>query len=391
MEQPLLNPRARRRLQKVFSMTLALSTVFWLSGIATLLPVIAAQTPHKDGDLIRAGSAAGSRVYVVKHVGSTLYKRWMPTVGHIKAYGHLARRWATPGNGVVNVNQETIDGHTTSQLTWVGDSPIVAGAKVYWISADGTTKQWVNMSAAAFKACGYTFASVFTISTREGALYTTGADITSCGTPTPTPTGTSTPTPTTGGSLSVTLASDTPAAGVAPESAQVNFTKVNLTATNGNVKVTSMTIVRGALADDDAFSGVVVVDVATGVIIGSEKTLGSDHKAKVTTDFIVSSGTTKSVFLAGVMPASNDANAGQVATLGLDAITVDSASTLSVSLPITGNTQTINGTLAIGSVSTANGGLVPAASTQRVGVANYTFTAIKLTAGSVEDVKLKYI
>ncbi len=387
MQTSFIKEKTRRRLQKAFSVTLAVTTMVWVSGIASILPAFAAMTPHKDGDLIRA--QGGTKVYVVKHVGSALYKRWMPSIAHIKAYGHLARRWAQPGNGVVSVNQETIDGHTVSQLTWVGDSPVQSGAKVYWISDDGKTKSWVNMSAAAFKACGWSFASVFTISTKEGALYTNAADTTTCPGGTPAP-GT-TPSPKTGGSLQVSLASDTPASGIAPESAQANFTKVNLSATGGDVQVTGITVVRGGLSDDDAFSGIVLVDAATGVLIGSEKTLGSDHKAKFTTNFIVKNGTSMGVFVAGVMPSDNDANAGQVGSLGVDTVTVDSASTVSGSFPITGNTQTINSTLAVGSVTTANGGLVPSASTQRVGVSNYVFTAIKLTAGSVEDVSISYI
>jgi len=75
-------------------------------------------------------------------------------------------------------------------------------------------------------------------------------------------------TPTaTGGTLSVKLAADTPAAGTAPKGvARLPFTYVDMTATGGDVVVDSLTVQRGGIAQDTVFADLTfLVDGAQGL------------------------------------------------------------------------------------------------------------------------------
>ncbi|PIS40651.1 MAG: hypothetical protein COT26_02215, partial [Candidatus Kerfeldbacteria bacterium CG08_land_8_20_14_0_20_43_14] len=100
----------------------------------------------------------------------------------------------------------------------------------------------------------------------------------------------------------------------------------------------------------------------------------------------IPANTTKSYYLSANMPATLDAYAGQVAALSL--VSVGTTATISGVLPITGNGQTINATLAIGSAAITVGSLDPisASASKEVGTTNFNFAALKVTAGSAEDV-----
>ena len=64
------------------------------------------------------------------------------------------------------------------------------------------------------------------------------------------------------------------------ERARLPYTKVTLTAGSQDVTVTGITVERTGLANDAAFSGVVLMDDA-GMQLGIAKTFNSDHKATV--------------------------------------------------------------------------------------------------------------
>ena len=78
---------------------------------------------------------------------------------------------------------------------------------------------------------------------------------------------------------------------------------------------------------------------------------------------------------------------GQVAYLSL--VAVNTSATVNGTLPITGTGQTINETLTIGSVTKARGPLDPGATASKeIGITGYTFSSIRITAGSEEKVRL---
>lgn len=195
-----------------------------------------------------------------------------------------------------------------------------------------------------------------------------------------------------GTGLTVIAPAAQPAATLAPKgAARVPFVRAVLTASaDGDITVKSITVERQGLADDAAFSGVVLID-EDGTQIGLEKTLSSTHRAVLTGPFVVKAGTSKTVTVAGNMASSLTNQAGQVAKLAIVAVDAGNAQ-VNASLPIVGNGMTMNDTLSIGTVTMSRGVTDPgAANTKEVGTKGYVFAAVRATAGSAEDVVLESI
>ena len=196
-----------------------------------------------------------------------------------------------------------------------------------------------------------------------------------------------------GTGLTVTKAADQPANSLAPENAaRVPFTKILLTAGNdGPVTVSSVVVERQGLAADTSFSGIVLMN-EDGTLIGIEKTLNSEHRATVGTDFTIPAGTTKTVIVGANMDTTGNLATESGDTPSLAVVAVNTAATVRGTFPIVGATHTVNNSLSIGSVTQSRGSLDPGANqTKEVGVTGYTFSSVKFTAGSVEDLTLKSI
>lgn len=191
---------------------------------------------------------------------------------------------------------------------------------------------------------------------------------------------------TTTGGLTISAATQ-PTATLAPKSAsRVPFTKITLTAGGGDVTVTGVNVERTGLANDAAFSGIVLLD-EDGTQLGIAKTFNSDHKAVVGDTFTIRSGQSKTLTIAGNMASDQTSYAGQIAYLTVNG--VNTSSTVSGNLPITGAGHTINNSLTIGSVTNNRGNIDPNTSvTKNVGTTGYTFSSVRFTAGSAEKVKL---
>lgn len=226
----------------------------------------------------------------------------------------------------------------------------------------------------------------------------TRAKLSSLSVVTPAPTPTTPTTPTTpvvvpqGTGLTVTLAAVQPVAALAPRDAtRIPFTKVNLTASaDGDVTVSSVTVRRTGLSADAAFAGLVLLDEA-GIQLGLEKTLNSNHEAVLGEALTVKAGTTKTLTVSA-RRAGSGSRGGQTASFDVVSIKT-SADVFGLDVPLRGATHTINETLTIGSlVSPAVGPLDPGGSqTKEIGTSGYTFSAIKLTAGSAEKIRLMSI
>ncbi len=188
-------------------------------------------------------------------------------------------------------------------------------------------------------------------------------------------------------------------AGVQPTNAlavanasRVPFTRVTLTAGNdGDVVVNSVQVQRTGLGSDAAFAGVVLVDEATGMQIGTAKTFNSNHQAAVGQTMTIPRGTSKTFLVAGNMQASLSAYSGEAPALSV--VGVNTSATVSGSLPITGATHVINSTLSVGSMTLAASSAFSANAnaTKEIGTTAHKFTGFRLTAGSAEDVRLKSI
>jgi hypothetical protein len=126
--------------------------------------------------------------------------------------------------------------------------------------------------------------------------------------------------------------------------------------------------------------------------MGISKTLNSNHQAVVGGTFTVNAGQTRTLTVAANMDtvANLTDDAGNVAMFSV--VGVNSTGAVSGTLPITGAAHTINAALTIGSVTMSRGALDPgAAQTKEVGTVGYTFSSVKVTAGSAEKVWLSHI
>lgn len=355
-----MSKKHKARLQKAVSVITSLTTVLWLSGAAMLMPFAAKAVVISEGDLIRGPD--GIKVYIVNANG---YKRHIFNPAVFDLYGHL--KWSN----IKSVDQATLDSYTISDIyRAAGDY------KVYQTADDGV-KKWFDMTAEQFVAKGYNWNQVFVVNASERDYYSTGSSITYSA-------------PVVAGGLTVALASDTAAAGVIAENAaRVPFTKVNLTAgSDADVKITSMVVERKGQADDAVFDSLILIDGTDQTQIGLAQSLNALHTVTFDEAITVAKGTTKSLTIAGNMVASLDNYTGQVASLSLKSIAT--TATLSGALPITGNSMTMNSNLSIGAVTATIGSLDPgAAVTKEVGTKAYAFAAVKLTAGSVEDITIE--
>ena len=370
-----------KKIQRPISILTSITTIAWLSGIALLAP-IGVGAAIIDGDIVSpdAEFIEGDvtyypyDVFIVKIVGTKTFKRLILNPEVFESYGHL--EW---GN-IQTISADTVDGYTTSDLVReLNDS------KVYKLTPDGDvgTKGWVNMTAAEFESEGYDWDSIYVINVTDRDNYTTGADVAIGEAPVVST-----------GILSATLAADTPAASIAVQSAaRLAFTKVNLTATDGDVIVDSLVVQRVGLANDSNFSSLDIIDADTNLPLNNtSKTFNSLHKATFTDDFTVANGTTRSIILAGNMAASLTAYAGEIPALALAEITLKGDATTNATLPLTGNSMTINSTITIGSATVQRGAYTNATSSSiQVGKEDYTFFSFQVAAGSVEKIEFSQV
>lgn len=209
------------------------------------------------------------------------------------------------------------------------------------------------------------------------------------------PPGTTPPVVPVGTGLTVSAAAQ-PAAMLFPLSAaRVPFTKINFTAGyDGAVTVNSLVVQRGGPSVDADVASVVLLD-ENGNQVGLSKTLNSAHQVTLSEAFVVPAGQTRTMTLAANRPATDGDSSGAGAVFTLSLVAVNTSATVSGSLPIVGTAQTGNSGLTIGSITNARGSLDPSAQaggvSKNVGTTGYTFSSIKVTAGSTEDVLIKSI
>ncbi len=181
-------------------------------------------------------------------------------------------------------------------------------------------------------------------------------------------------------------ASNQPSDTLAPGgAARVPFTRVTFMAGATDVVVDSITVERQGSAVDATFSGVVLLD-ENGQQIGIAKTLNSNHQSNVGEPFTVKAGMSKTVTIAGNMSdvSTYDGQKPMLAVVG-----INTSATISGTLPISGAAHTYNSGLAIGTATVARGLLDPNNTVNKpIGTSGYTFSAVRVTAGSQEKIRL---
>jgi hypothetical protein len=338
----------KKTLRKVVSSLTMLATVVSMSGIMALSSVNIAAAAVVDGSLIKSNATnsdgtptvASLDVYIVKLVGTKMFKRLIlnPTV--FESYGHL--NWGD----IQTVSQAVMDEYTTSSLVRVDTDP---AEKVFAMAPDGDigSKSWVNLTATDFLSlpASENGDSIYTINAVDGGNYTAVADVTTVAELTTFyTTGVLpgvTPVPTTG-ALAVALSASTPASANTYEGSDgVLFSKINFTAGDAAAIVTGMTVKRTGVGSYQDFNNVwLVVD---GIRRGSVKSLNSADEASLlfsaeTNKVTVNAGATKTFELWASMGTTN-AVAGDANALGITA--VSTASTVT-GLPVYGNVMNMS-------------------------------------------------
>ncbi len=388
-------------IKKFLTYSLVVTTMVWSVGLlATPLAVGAASS----GDLIKlqcsTGAGTNDPCKAVYYLGADNKRYVFPNQPTYLT-------WYSNFNGVKIVSQTEMSsyaiGGNVTYRPGVKLVKITTDPKVYAVAANGTLR-WVTTGDIATALFGSTWNKmVEDVSDAFFVNYTIGADITAASQYDKTAEMNNASTinddkniggpVSSGSSLTVALASDTPATGiVVANSINNKFTKVNLTASaDGNIVIDQLKVRRGGtIASDAAFSSLAIIDAATGKRIGDTKTLNSEHVATFNEDITIAAGTTKSIYLAGNMASSLASQAGEIPSLDLAAVVL-AGGTVVGSLPVIGNYQNINGTISIGQLTLSNGSNNPSASTQKVGQTDYIVSGFKLSNGSVEDFKVSSV
>ena len=428
--------------KKVFTIAVVFATVCWSMGLAAVMPAFAATI--SAGDLIKASGAA---VYYYGADGmrytfptQDVYMSWYEDFSAVKTItdAELAaidmggNATIRPGTKLVKITTDPktyavemggvlrhIESEAAALALYGADwaSMIVDVDDTLWFNyqrtgsaldgsanSNGSLVKYVGsdtiyliedgmkraVSSDAFAANMFQTMNVLTIS--DTITYSDGTGLTGEESDITNVAGGASAVVPVGGGLTVALAADTPASGiVVGGAARVPFTKINLTAGGGDVTVDHVIVQRTGLGNDNAFSSLDLIDAATGLPINTtSKSLNSTHQATFTKDFTVPAGTTRSLIVAGNMASSLTNYAGEVPSLTV--VEVSTNGSVSGSLPIAGNYQTLNGTISIGSATVSRGAYTNATSTSiEVGKTGYTFGSFQVAAGSAEAVSFSQV
>ncbi|MFA5391923.1 MAG: hypothetical protein WC331_10940, partial [Candidatus Omnitrophota bacterium] len=377
-----------KKFQKVVSLTTSVTTIVWLSGIAALAPMSAMAATIVEGDTIK--TADNPDVYIAKYVGAKKFKRLILNPQVFNSYGHLS--WSK----IKTVTQAEMDVFTTSDLVRaLGDS------KVYKLIPNGDvgTKQWVNMTAEAFTAAGYDWDSIYVINNTDRDNYTAGSDITGGTSTSPS---TSASTTAVSGSVTVSLASDTPAAATILSDgagtsldgqALIPALKLNFTApSDGAVTVTTLKLTRSGISADSDLDNVYLYD---GDSIISRLAEMQSISSKVITFsnsnglFTIPAGSTKTILVR--FDLNREATSGKTISIALNAAgdVSSNAGSVSGSFPLSSNVFTTATAIDFGAVKIA---VVAGGNSSSVdpGTTGFTAGQYQVTPAN-QSLQLKYL
>jgi len=375
--------------KRALTIGVAVTTIAWSIGVAALIPLSAQAATIASGDLIKASQPA---VYYYGNDG----KRYV--FPNEKTYF----TWYADFSSVKTITDAelaaiSIGGNVTYK-PGVKMVKITTDPKVYAVAANGSLR-WIQSEAIASALYGSAWNTmVQDVSDAFFVNYTTGANVTSSADFSPaTVTAAATSinsdkglTSAAAGQLSLSLASDTPAAASVPKSAySATFTKIILTSNGGTATITGLKVTRSNLGIDSNISQVRLL--ADGVQKGTAQSLNASHQAVFSlssTPITVSAGSPVILTLAADIAA---ATSYDMHVLGIAAATdITTSSTVSGSFPINGNIMTI-ANVAIGTATIIPGPLNASdAGYIDPNAVDYRFTQINITA-SGEDEKVTSI
>ncbi len=213
--------------------------------------------------------------------------------------------------------------------------------------------------------------------------------------PAPTPTPTPTPPQTGGAVVSIAPVSSQPASTLVPQNAaRVPFAQMSIIANpDQDVTIRSITVELRGFANTAALDRIMLID-ENKLQIGNTRSFNANRQAVFTESFTLARGTTRTITVAADAASSLSAYQGQSARVAVVAVEAQTSTQSAFQVPldtaIVGNDMTFNSTLSIGSLSANRGTTDPgSAQTKEVGGTNITFSAVRVTAGSEEDVLLE--
>lgn len=189
--------------------------------------------------------------------------------------------------------------------------------------------------------------------------------------------------------------SSQPASTLIPQNAaRVPFVQMSLIANpDQDVTIRSITVELRGFANTAALDRVMLID-ENRLQIGNTRSFNTNRQAVFTESFILAKGTTRTITAAADAVSSLSAYQGQSARIAVVAIEAETATQTAfpvpIDAPIVGNDMTFNSTLSIGSLNGNRGTTDPgSAQTKEVGGSTIIFAAVRVTAGSEEDVLLE--
>ena len=390
--------------KKVFTYTVVLSTIAWSIGLGALaLPLAASAAVVTPGDLLKGSGTAvyyygtDEQRYVFPYSAS--YDTWFADFDDVQTLSD-AELIAIPFGGNVTARPARLAQVVSMDSPWSVMDP-----KVYAVEQGGVLR-WVQTAEVATEIFGADWESQI-VAVPESLLtnYTIGSEVDEAddydlsaqqavesinedkglvegGTGE-------------AGTLSVALASDTPASASIPKSAaDVYFTSLDFTAGAEDVSITQLKVTRSGLGIDSNLSSIkVYID---DVQRGTSQTLGSTHMATftLTTNPIeVAANSTVSVVLGADIAAATAYDQHVLGIASVDDITTTAS--VSGSFPLNGNTMSL-ADVTIGTLTVAGGTLNPGtAGGGDVGVdpaaEDFRFSQAKFTAGATEAVVLEQL
>jgi len=356
------------------------------SGVVTLSDAEIAAIPIGDSNVVyRAGTRlvkiqTDPKVYAVEPDGTL---RWIESEAIASAL--FGSNWASRVDDVPDVFfVDYTPGASLSSASVYPSGSLVSSTtsdEIYYI--DGSSKRLVSsMSANRFN-------STYVVETSQSlSAYTSGTAITAAESALTDTAQTGVTAPvTTGGGLTVTLASDTPAGiSMAQGAAGIGLLAINLTAGSGDVTLSGLAVKRFGVGASSNWSNLYLYDGATRLTDGRSVNSTTQLASFTGLSIKVSAGTVKKIWLKGDLGTSLTSGGTHGFQIADATAITSTASSVTGAFPVSGNQFTVGaataGTLDINSNGTVGN---PSLGTKQAEVGRFNMVA------STEDITVSRI
>lgn len=358
----------KHKMRNIASVITSVATIATMSGIGSLVPYVA-NAAIVDGDLIRATGTFD--IYIVKLVGSEMYRRLILNPDIFEQYGHL--KWSN----VQDVDQAVVNQYTDSQLVRMdGDTAVY---QLVPTGEDTAAKHHVA-SVDDFLAGGFDWDQIYVINAHEHDNTTTGANYAPPSTP-----------PVTAEAFEVKVSSATPAAStVALGVIAQPWTKFDFMAGSESVTVSSILVTKSGLHDTTDVKDVRLYEGSTQVG-GTQAFNTTTNQASFSgLSWTIPANSTKVLTVSlSINTAANNGTAGNTVVVGINtASNITATKSATGTFPINGKSHTLAaagvGVLTVAQNSLGDSTVISGATHQQLG-------SWKLTADATESINVTKI